>query len=286
MSTATEVPRGALVHPDVQSLDEVNRDVLRSLGRPGRGWWALLALAIAGMGVGGYSWGIQVIKGIGVTGLTSPVGWGVYITTFVFWVGIAHSGTLISAILGFWLLDEQITGLRILGLALIIIAPLLAFSRPAQMKLELVSGTKLKLTEGFTFASIAALSYSFANFLIGYVLVGSGLSMLGAAVAHAAAAGVMLATLALPRSRRGLGDLSSNSLYMFAMVSATMITAQVFRFAAFERAPVSVVSALVETLAFFGLGFAYLINRDRELFSPQVVAGVVLAALGAIVLTV
>ena len=29
----------------------------------------------------------------------SPVGWGVYITTFVFWVGIAHSGTLISAIL-------------------------------------------------------------------------------------------------------------------------------------------------------------------------------------------
>ncbi|HIF05539.1 MAG TPA: hydrogenase [Gemmatimonadetes bacterium] len=99
MSTATEVQRGALTHPDVQSLDEVNRDVLRSLGRPGKGWWALLALALAGMGVGGYSWGIQVIKGIGVTGLTSPVGWGVYITTFVFWVGIAHSGTLISAIL-------------------------------------------------------------------------------------------------------------------------------------------------------------------------------------------
>ena len=36
---------------------------------------------------------------MGVAGITHPVGWGVYITNFVFWVGIAHSGTLISAVL-------------------------------------------------------------------------------------------------------------------------------------------------------------------------------------------
>jgi len=239
-------------------------------GEFGAADYGLLALAGLLNFIGGRYSNFMAIQAIGAN-LTAPL------RTF---------STLISAILGFWLLDEQITGLRILGLALIIVAPLLAFSRPSRMKLELVSGTKLKLTEGFTFASIAALSYAFANFLIGYVLVGSGLSMLGAAVAHAAAASLMLATLAFPRNRRGLGDLNSNSLYMFAMVSATMITAQLFRFAAFERAPVSVVSALVETLAFFGLGFAYLINRNRELFSPQVVAGVVLAALGAIVLTI
>ncbi len=99
VSTATEVSRGALPHPDVQSLAEVNRDVLKPLGRPGLGWWALLALAIAGIGLLAVSWGIQMVRGIGVTGLNSPVGWGAYITTFVFWVGIAHSGTLISAIL-------------------------------------------------------------------------------------------------------------------------------------------------------------------------------------------
>ena len=38
-------------------------------------------------------------SGLAVTGLHNPVMWGAYITTFVFWVGIAHSGTLISAIL-------------------------------------------------------------------------------------------------------------------------------------------------------------------------------------------
>jgi len=44
-------------------------------------------------------WGYQVYSGLGVTGLGWPVYWGVYITNFVFFVGISHAGTLISAIL-------------------------------------------------------------------------------------------------------------------------------------------------------------------------------------------
>jgi molybdopterin-containing oxidoreductase family membrane subunit len=50
-------------------------------------------------GWAGLCWMYQVQFGMGVTGLNRPVGWAVYITNFVFWVGIAHSGTLISAIL-------------------------------------------------------------------------------------------------------------------------------------------------------------------------------------------
>ena len=71
----------------------------RSCNGPAKGWWALFALATAGVGLLFFAWGIQLVKGIGVAGITKPVGWGVYITTFVFWVGIAHSGTLVSAIL-------------------------------------------------------------------------------------------------------------------------------------------------------------------------------------------
>ncbi len=194
--------------------------------------------------------------------------------------------TLISAILGFTILNEEITELRLLGLALIIAAPLLAFSRPSQMKVELKSGTKLKLAKGFSFSGIASISYAFSNLLLGYVLSGTGMSIMGAAVAHAAAATIMLATLTLPRNQRGLAVLSMNSLYVFLLVSVAMISAQILRFAAFERAPVSVVSALIETVAFFGLGFAYLINREHELFSRQIVAGVALAMVGAIVLTI
>ncbi len=86
-------------HPAIESYAEVNRDVLKLLSRPGKGYLALLALVLAGVGLMAFAFGTQVYLGIGMTGLRNPVGWGLYITTFVFWVGIAHSGTLISAIL-------------------------------------------------------------------------------------------------------------------------------------------------------------------------------------------
>ncbi len=41
----------------------------------------------------------QFSVGLGVTGLNSPVFWGIYITNFVFFIGVSHAGTLISAIL-------------------------------------------------------------------------------------------------------------------------------------------------------------------------------------------
>ena len=58
---------------------------------------ALLLLAIALWGL--YAYSLQLKYGLGVTGLNRPVFWGFYITNFVFFIGISHAGTLISAIL-------------------------------------------------------------------------------------------------------------------------------------------------------------------------------------------
>ena len=59
-----------------------------------------LALALLGVGsFGFFAWLWQLRRGLGVTGLNVPVYWGVYITNFVFFIGISHAGTLISAIL-------------------------------------------------------------------------------------------------------------------------------------------------------------------------------------------
>lgn len=81
------------------TADQINDDILRVLEPPSPiyvvGLLALLGLV--GVGFGAFLY--QTYFGLGVTGLTHPVMWGVYITTFVFWVGIAHAGTLISAIL-------------------------------------------------------------------------------------------------------------------------------------------------------------------------------------------
>ena len=46
-----------------------------------------------------FSIGVLLIRGIGVWGVNAPVGWGFAIVNFVWWIGIGHAGTLISAIL-------------------------------------------------------------------------------------------------------------------------------------------------------------------------------------------
>ncbi len=81
------------------SYADVNRDIIRTLDPPGRGWFAAMAVVLTGLLLGVIAWAYQLKIGVGVTGYRPPVFWGTYITTFVFWVGIAHSGTLISAIL-------------------------------------------------------------------------------------------------------------------------------------------------------------------------------------------
>ena len=62
-------------------------------------FWAVGAMfaAIALWGVNAYL--VQFRWGLGVTGLNRPTYWGIYITNFVFFIGISHAGTLISAIL-------------------------------------------------------------------------------------------------------------------------------------------------------------------------------------------
>ncbi len=83
----------------VQLKDQVEKDVLVAMKKPSIGYWLGLAVCFIGFNIGFTLWGYQIMKGIGVAGKNNPVGWALYITSFVFWVGIAHSGTLISAVL-------------------------------------------------------------------------------------------------------------------------------------------------------------------------------------------
>lgn len=65
------------------------------------GWkfWAFMCGMLAVWAWGMFAWFSQLREGLDVTGLNIPVYWGLYITNFVFFIGISHAGTLISAIL-------------------------------------------------------------------------------------------------------------------------------------------------------------------------------------------
>ena len=86
-------------HQPTQTHAEVTRDVVNTLGTAGRGYFMLLWFAVAMFLVGLVTFTLLLRDGLGLAGYAPPVMWSVYITTFVFWIGIGHAGTLISAIL-------------------------------------------------------------------------------------------------------------------------------------------------------------------------------------------
>jgi len=83
-----------------KSVAQVTRDICAAMEtRPSALWWAgfLAALSLLGLGVTAISY--EISTGIGTWGENRTVGWAFDITNFVFWIGIGHAGTLISAIL-------------------------------------------------------------------------------------------------------------------------------------------------------------------------------------------
>jgi len=79
---------------------QLDADVSRPLESfPTNRWWIAFAFTSTLALVFLISFGVTVTKGIGTWGNNNPVGWGWAITNFVFWIGIGHAGTLISAIL-------------------------------------------------------------------------------------------------------------------------------------------------------------------------------------------
>jgi len=77
----------------------LERLALAPLARTGRAYRLWLVALFAVIAWGGYAYSSQVADGLIVTGMRDRISWGVYIASFVFFIGISHAGTLLSAIL-------------------------------------------------------------------------------------------------------------------------------------------------------------------------------------------
>lgn len=80
-----------------QITDNVAR--IMEAPKPPRAWYIAFAFSLLLLGIFGASLGYVIWEGIGAWGHIHPVAWGFPIVNFVFWVGIGHAGTLISAVL-------------------------------------------------------------------------------------------------------------------------------------------------------------------------------------------
>jgi molybdopterin-containing oxidoreductase family membrane subunit len=115
----------------VNKISEVVLDIHTPLG-----WMVGFGLGAVGLTLYLISIGYLFARGVGVWGVNIPVGWGFAIISFVWWIGIGHAGTLISAIL-FLLRQEWRTSINRFAEAMTLFAvacagiyPLLHLGRP------------------------------------------------------------------------------------------------------------------------------------------------------------
>ena len=99
LSTPPELARVPLVQNE-RSLAWISDRVSRIVEERTPFWWWISILITSPIALFGlYCIGLQISNGVGMWGENKTVGWAWDITNFVFWIGIGHAGTLISAIL-------------------------------------------------------------------------------------------------------------------------------------------------------------------------------------------
>lgn len=113
------------------SLAEIEELVAKPLDtKPDRKYFIALSIAVSALMIGAISLGLSFYWGLGLWGNNQPIGWAFDIVNFVFWVGIGHAGTLISAIL-FLLRQKWRTGIARFAEAMTIFAVICAGLFPA-----------------------------------------------------------------------------------------------------------------------------------------------------------
>jgi len=103
MSLAQAV-REKLDIPDLVTGGKSLRDVTSDITKPNEDfptslWWKVFTLVLTITLVDVAIIGYLFYEGLYILGINNPVGWGFFVVNFVFWIGIGHAGTLISAVL-------------------------------------------------------------------------------------------------------------------------------------------------------------------------------------------
>lgn len=98
-STAVTLEDAPLIKGNLSFHDVTEAVAVHNEKKSSLVWIGAFSVALTLLGIMGLAIAYLVWNGIGVWGLNNPVGWGWAIANFVWWVGIGHAGTLISAIL-------------------------------------------------------------------------------------------------------------------------------------------------------------------------------------------
>ena len=210
-------------------------------------------------------------------------------------MGAALSGPVqqlavpIALVLAIVFLHEVLTPLRVVGIVLVMAAPLIIVGgrrnddgnrRRSTFVPDFLGGTLWGL--------VAAVGYGTSPLLIRLGLEGGGLvdSIAGGFVSYLTAALIVLALLAIPANRAAIMRLDRATGGWFVFSGVAVWASQLFRYMALAVAPVTVVITIQRTSVAFRAIFGWALNRDYETLSLRTMVGIGVSLIGAAALSV
>jgi uncharacterized membrane protein len=250
-------------------------------------------LLLAAAGVAHFVWGrycnYRGVKAMGAN-LTAPV----------------QQGSLIVALaLAIWLLDEHLTVLRVIGIALVFLGPALAYDRgaakpakgtgtastvaaPAAVETDTHTPFRPNYAEGYFFALMSSTGYGISPILVRMALENRGLeaSLAGGLISYTAATIAFGLVLLWPGQWRHVRSMDASSARWFVISGVGVCFAQMLRYMALTLAPVSVVTPIQRLSLVFRMYFARVFNPQHEVFGGRMILATVVSLIGALALTV
>jgi uncharacterized membrane protein len=214
---------------------------------------------------------------------------------------------ILTLFLAIWLLGEQLTPLRVMGIVLILLGPSITMraktekSAPAggaserdvsEHKITAIDAEKPpafqpKYAEGYFFALLSATGYGLSPILVrvGLENKGLGASLAGGFVAYLAATGVMVLVLLWPGNLRHAFAVNREAARWFTLSGFLVFLSQMFLYMAMSVAPVTVVTPINRTSIIFRFYFSRWLNPQHEVFGGRVIMGTILSLAGAVALS-
>ena len=214
---------------------------------------------------------------------------------------VQETSLLVSLALAVWLLGEMLTGLKILGIVLVLLGPAIILRvlrqeraaaddpKSGQAASDDLSKTKFqpRFAEGYIFAALSALAYGMSPILVRAGLRGTdpGTGIAGGLISYAVAALIVAPMLFHSATRRDILALRFPAAKWFTAAGIMVCLSQMVRYMALSIAPVTIVTPIQRLSVIFRLFFSWMINRDHEVFRLGVLGGMFVTLIGALALT-
>jgi len=196
---------------------------------------------------------------------------------------------LVALVLALIFVDDILTPLKIIGIVLVVLGPAIMLrgmrngtAKPANGKLV------PRYAEGVFWGLVCAFAYGVSPLMIQIGLAGGGPvdGLAGGLVSYAAASFVVALLVMLPGNLAHMTGLDRTNAKWFAVSGLFVFLAQAFRYMALAIAPVSVVVPVQRLSVVFRVIFSWMLNREHEVITFWVLAGIALSFIGALALTV